>query len=58
MPIKYDLSDLKETIEWLISNDIAAQKIAQNAMEFAKTVLSSEFQHGYLMKEIKRASGV
>jgi hypothetical protein len=58
MPIKYDLSDLKETIEWLVSNDTAAKKIAQNAMEFARTVLSSEFQHGYLMKEIKRAATV
>jgi hypothetical protein len=56
MPVKHDLSDLKETIEWLVSNDTAAKKIAQNAMEFARTVLSSEFQHGYLLKEIKRVA--
>lgn len=58
VPVNYDLSDLKEKIEWLIANDIAAKKIANNAMEFARTILSSEFQHGYLMKEIRRVAGV
>jgi hypothetical protein len=58
VPVQYDLSDLREKIEWLISNDIAAKKIANNAMEFAKTILSSEFQHGYLMREINRVAGV
>jgi len=58
VPIKYDLSDLREKIEWLVSNDIAAKRIANNAMEFARTILSSEFQHGYLMKEIRRVAGV
>jgi hypothetical protein len=56
--VKYDLSDLKETIEWLINNDDKAKQIAKNAMEFAKYIFSSEFQHGYLMKEIKRVAGV
>jgi hypothetical protein len=56
--IKYDLSDLREKIEWLVNNDAEAKQIANNAMEFARTVLSSEFQHGYLMKEIRRVAGV
>jgi hypothetical protein len=56
--VKYDLSDLKETIQWLINNDDKAKQIAENAMEFAKYIFSSEFQHGYLMKEIKRVAGV
>jgi hypothetical protein len=56
--IKYDLSDLREKIEWLVNNDAEAKQIANNAMEFARTVLSSEFQHGYLMKEINRVAGV
>ena len=56
--VQYDLSDLKEKIEWLVNNDAEAKQIANNAMEFAKTILSSEFQHGYLMKEIRRAAGV
>ena len=36
IPINYDLSNLKETIEWLISNDDKAKEIAQNALQFAK----------------------
>jgi spore maturation protein CgeB len=52
--VKYDLSDLREKIEWLVNNDAEAKQIANNAMEFAKTVLSSEFQHGHLVKEIRR----
>ena len=56
--VKYDLSDLKETIEWLVNNDDKAKQIAENAMEFARYTFSSEFQHGYLMKEIKRVAGV
>ena len=56
--VNYDLSDLREKIEWLVANDDKAKEIANNALEFARTVLSSEFQHGYLLKEIKRAAGV
>ena len=58
VPIKYDLSDLKEKIDWLVNNDAEAKKISENAMEFARIVFSSEFQHGYLMKEIKRVAGI
>ena len=53
VPIKYDLSDLKEKIEWLIANDDAAQKIMLEAMELAKTVFSSEFQKQYLRESIR-----
>ena len=49
---------MREKIEWLVANDDKAKEIANNALEFARTVLSSEFQHGYLLKEIKRAAGV
>jgi len=58
VPIQYDLSDLREKIEWLIANDDKAKEIAANAMEFARTVLSAEFQHGYLFREVRRAAGV
>lgn len=58
VPIQYDLSDLKEKIEWLVMNDDKAKDIATNAMEFARTVLSAEFQHGYLFREIQRAASV
>jgi hypothetical protein len=56
--IDYDLSNLKEVIQYLVEHDEYAHDIATHAMEFARTVLSSEFQHGYLMKEIKRVAGV
>ena len=56
--VNYDLSNLREVIQYLVEHDEYAHDIATHAMEFAKTVLSSEFQHGYLMKEIKRVAGV
>ena len=52
VPIQYDLSDLKEKIEWLRSNDEEARKIAENATRFALTILSPEFQRGYLHEEV------
>jgi hypothetical protein len=56
--VEYDLSNLKEVIQYLVEHDEYAHTIAKNAMEFSKTILSSEFQHGYLMKEIKRLTDV
>jgi hypothetical protein len=58
VPISYDLSDLNEKLEWLVNNDAEAKQIAVNAMELARTVLSSEFQQGYLLKEINRVSSL
>ena len=52
VPIQYDLSDLKEKIEWLRDNDKEAKQISQNAMWFALTILSPEFQRGYLYEEV------
>ena len=58
VPISYDLSDLNEKLEWLVNNDAAAKQIAENAMEFARTVLSAEFQQNYLRNELSRALGL
>jgi hypothetical protein len=52
IPIKYDLSDLKENIEWVIENDDAAKMIAQNAVEFAERIFSSENQQQYIQAEL------
>jgi hypothetical protein len=52
IPIKYDLSNLIEQIEWVRNNDAEAKKIAENALKFAKEVFSPEFQRKYLMNEI------
>ena len=54
VPIDYSLCDLEEKIQWLIDNDDKARQIAENAVHFAKTVLSPEFQREHLRNEITR----
>jgi len=58
VPVRYDLSDLSAKIQWLVNNDEWARKIADKAMYFANTVLSSEFQKEYLRKELERVSRI
>lgn len=48
VPIAYDLSDLKEKIDWLVANDDKANQIAMNAMSFAEEVFSPSFQRKYI----------
>lgn len=52
IPIKYDLSDLKEQIEFIKNNDDIAEKISRNAKSFSKNIFSSEFQKEYLYKKM------
>jgi hypothetical protein len=47
--------DVRSTIQWLVEHDDDARKIATNALEFGRTVLSSRFQREHLQKEIERA---
>ena len=54
VPIAYDLSDLKEKIEWLVENDNAAKKIMEGAMELSETLFTHEGQASYLTEEINR----
>lgn len=42
VPIKADLSDLIEQIEWCIANDDQCEKIAENALQFYDKHLSEE----------------
>jgi glycosyltransferase involved in cell wall biosynthesis len=58
IPIQYDLSDLKEKIEWVINNDSEAEKIAQNALQLSREVFSSEFQKKYVMDKINQIVGI
>jgi len=58
IPIQYDLSNLKEKIEWVINNDSEAEKIAENALKFSREVFSSEFQKKYLMNKINEIVGI
>lgn len=57
VPIKYDLSDLTEKLEWLVSHDQEAKKIAESAIHLANTIFTSEFQKAYIDSEIDRMLG-
>lgn len=54
IPIKYDLSDLQEKIMWIVMNDVEAEQIAKNALYFAETIFSPEFQREYLKTELTK----
>ena len=44
IPIKYDLSDLEEKIEWVLEHDFEAREIAERATTFAYHIFTPEFQ--------------
>lgn len=48
IPIKSDLSDLKEKIDWCIQHDNKCEIIAKNAYRFYKTYLTRSSQLDYL----------
>lgn len=48
VPVRADLSDLKEKVAWIFDNDDEAHRIADNALEFCRTVLSPEGQRSYI----------
>jgi hypothetical protein len=52
VPINYDLSDIKEKIDWLMTHDEEAKQIAENALAFSKSVFSPEFQRKYIKSAI------
>lgn len=54
VPIAYDLSDLDEKVEWLVTHDMEAKQIADNAMYLATTLFSSAFQKAYVRNEVER----
>jgi spore maturation protein CgeB len=54
VPIHYDLSDLVEKIEWLLSHDEEAQQIALNALELSNRVFSPTFQQDYINNGIQQ----
>lgn len=53
IPIKYDLSDLEEKIEWVLEHDNEAKEIAERACEFAYRIFTPEFQKTYLETRIR-----
>jgi hypothetical protein len=54
VPIQYDLSDLKDKIEWLIQHDDLAKSISEEAMKLSKELFTSKFQQTYLIDQIHR----
>lgn len=52
VPVQWDLSDLEENLAWIWEHDDEAKKIAENALEFSRTILSCENQQKYLIEEI------
>jgi Glycosyl transferase family 90 len=52
VPVAYDLSDLEERIDWLITHDEEARAIAENAVTFSQYYLSAGFQQYHLANEI------
>lgn len=52
VPIRYDLGDLIETIDWLLAHDDDAERIAQGALAFSKTVFTPAFQQNYLRTKL------
>jgi len=53
IPIKYDLSDLEEKIEWVLEHDTESREIAGRASNMAYTIFTPEFQKKYLENRIR-----
>ena len=54
VPIQHDLSNLIEQIEWVNNNDDKAKEIANNAVLFAETYFSSEYQRKHIKDSIDK----
>jgi hypothetical protein len=52
VPIKYDLSDLEEQLEWLVSHDEESRHIANQAYELSKVIFNPSFQQSYIESEM------
>lgn len=55
--VKYDLSNLRDVITYLVEHDDYARDVANHAMLFAQTELSAEAQRKYLTQTARRANG-
>ena len=54
VPIHYDLSNLNETLEWLVTHDEEAKQISVYAKQLADTIFEPQFQREHLESECKR----
>ena len=54
VPVKYDLSDFQEKVDWLVNNDALAKEIMMEAMKFAGEIFDPSFQRQYVRDEIEK----
>lgn len=54
IPIKYDLSDLFEKLDWIKNNDNIARRIAENARDFSRIFFSADFQQNYVKNQLDK----
>ena len=54
IPVNYDLSNLLEQLEWVKNNDALAQRIADNAFQFAQSHFTSAYQKKYIKDSIEK----
>lgn len=54
VPIDYDLLDVKERIEWIVTHDSESKQIAENAVSLAKRVFAPDFQRDHLRRLIAK----
>jgi len=52
IPVRYDLSDLIEKIDWVLTHIDEAKRIAEGALEFSRTIFTPEFQQNYLRSKL------
>jgi ferritin len=56
VPIKEDFSDLKEVMEWCLSNESKCKEIIKNANEYAKFFLDEANVINFLQKLISEVT--
>ena len=52
VPVKADLSDLLDVIRWCKQNDDKCREIANNGMEFARSILSKKYIQSYVQNTL------
>ena len=53
IPIRYDLTDLQEKINWVLEHPVESREIVERATEFAYLVFTQEYQSYYLLQRFR-----
>jgi glycosyl transferase family 25 len=54
VPVKYDLSDLVEKLEWVKNNDGKAEVVANNALAFSRLYFSAAYQRKHIEESLRK----